>query len=175
MRSTSRRTNPAFWAFVPVLLSLSLVATWAAIHYGPLGKPTAATTTCNDVRTFIQSEESAGKSEWQQYRTLVDQLGNLANTSNDRVPLIRQIVTTLVGVLGHDLAIYQQLDQSISCVKLERRSDIPGLVSDTKNTIDFLQGKTAIEGNYFDPSNGFWPADFYSEYLSAVDLLKSGS
>jgi hypothetical protein len=39
-------------------------------------------------------------------------------------------------------------------------------------TIDFLLGKTQIEGQSFDPTTGAWNTDFYDVYESATNYIK---
>lgn len=173
MQQAKRSTRPAFWIFVPILLSLSLASFWAVGYYGPVGNSTStSTTSCSDLRAFIQEEEVPGKAKWQEYRTLVTQLGNLATNSNERPPLVEQIAGTIIEVLGHDLAIYKEMNRNISCVQIDKRKDIPTMISDTEQAINFLNGSTAIQGSYFDPALGTWNSSYYSDYMSALDLLK---
>lgn len=176
MQQGARSTRPTFWLLVPLLLSLALGSFWAVGHYGPIGKSSLApTTSCSELRSFIQEEEQPGKSKWQEYRTLVTQLSGLSSNATERTPLVEQIAGTIIEVLGHDLAIYKEMNRNISCVKVEKRKDIPTMITDTEQAINFLNGSTPIQGTYFDPQLGTWNTNYYSEYVSAVDLLKGSA
>ena len=170
---SGRRTKPVFWLLVPVLLALSIGSFWAVAQYGPLGKSTTSSASCSDLKVLIQQEEIPGKSKWQEYRSLVTRLSTLSDNSTERAPLIEEIAGTIIEVLGHDLTIYKEMNRNLSCVQIDKRKDIPTMISDTEQAIDFLNGSTAIEGNYFDPKLGTWNSNYYSEYMSALDLLKS--
>lgn len=173
MQRADRTTKPAFWILVPVLLSLALGSFWAVGYFGPTGNnKSAITNTCTDLRAFIQQEEIPGKTKWQEYRTLVTQLSTLATNSTERSPLVEQIAGTIIEVLGHDLTIYKEMNRNISCVLTDKRKDIPSMISDTEQAINFLNGSTAIQGTYFDPALGTWNSNYYSEYMSALDLLQ---
>jgi hypothetical protein len=167
-----RNTRPIFWIFVPILLAIATGAIWGTANYGPLGKPSPALLECSTLRAFVENEEESGKSEWQQYRTLIDEYLSLPDTSNQRIPIIEEMASTVVGVLGHDLAIYKEMDKFPSCVVQEKRSELPGLIEETESAINFLNGSTPINGNYFDPNIGTWNTAFYEEYLSALEYLK---
>lgn len=168
-----RNTRPIFWIFVPVLLAISVGAIWGTANYGPLGKPSPAIAECSALRDFVTSEESSGKLKWQQYRDLVDEFIALPATSNQRIPLIEKIASAVTGVLGHDLAIYKEMDKFPGCVVQDKRSQISGLIEETQSAINFLNGSTPINGNYFNPELGTWNATYYEEYLSALDFLKA--
>lgn len=168
-----RNTRPIFWIFVPILLALAVGAMWGTANYGPLGKPSPAVLECSTLRDFVESEEAAGKSEWQQYRTLVDEFIVLSDNSNQRIPIIEEMASTVIGVLGHDLAIYKEMDKFPSCVVKDKREELGGLIEETESAINFLNGSAPIEGNYFDPELGTWNATYYEEYLSALDFLKA--
>ena len=170
-----RKTHPIFWIFVPVLLAISVGGVWGTANYGPLGKPSPAIAECSSLRDFVNNEESIGKVEWQQYRDLVDEFLALPAASNERIPLIERMASTVIGVLGHDLAIYKEMDKFPSCVVQEKRTELPGLIEETESAINFLNGSTPINGNYFNPELGTWNTAYYEEYLSALDFLKDQS
>lgn len=170
-----RKTHPIFWIFVPVLLAISVGGVWGTANYGPLGKPSPAIAECSSLRDFVNNEESIGKVEWQQYRDLVDEFLALPAASNERIPLIERMAITVIGVLGHDLAIYKEMDKFPSCVVQEKRTELPGLIEETESAINFLNGSTPINGNYFNPELGTWNTAYYEEYLSALDFLKAQS
>jgi hypothetical protein len=170
-----RSTRPIFWIFVPVLLAISVGAIWGTANYGPLGKPSPAVVQCSTLRDFVASEESSGKVEWQQYRDLVDQYLALPASSDERIPLIEKMASTVIGVLGHDLAIYKEMNKYPSCLLQDKRSQISGLINETESAINFLNGSTPINGNYFNPELGTWNTTYYEEYLSALDFLKAAT
>jgi hypothetical protein len=167
-----RNTRPIFWIFVPILLAIAMGAIWGTANYGPLGKPSPALLECATLRVFVENEEEAGKTEWQQYRTLIDEYLALPATSNQRIPIIEEMASTVIGVLGHDLAIYKEMDKFPSCVVKEKRSELTGLIDETESAINFLNGSTPINGNYFNPDLGTWNTAYYEEYLSALEYLK---
>lgn len=173
MAKLGQATKPGFWLLVPILLTISLASFWAGAYYGPIGNPGEPKISCSELRTFIQSEERSGKEKWQEYRDLVEVLSASSNTSPDRPSIIQAIAMTLVDVLGHDLTIYKEMNTNLSCVAMDKRGDIPAMITDTEEAINFLNGSTAIDGNFFDPELGTWNGDFYAEYMSALDLLKS--
>ena len=167
-----KSTRPIFWIFVPILLALSVGGIWGTATYGPIGKPSQVNTDCDNLRQFITSEEISGKASWTEYRTLVDQFLTLTSNSSDRVPLIEKMAGSVIDVLGHDLAIYKEMDKYPSCVLQEKRQQISGFITETESAINFLNGSTPINGNYFDPKLGTWNTAFYEQYMSALDYLK---
>lgn len=169
-----RNTRPIFWVFVPLLLALSIGALWSTVHFGPIGKPSQAAVECSDLRQFITSEESLGRAKWVEYRYLVDDFLALPPTSADRVPIIEDMAGTVIEILGHDLAIYKELEKFSGCVLQSRRDEIPGIIEETESSINFLNGSTPIDGTYFDPELGSWNTTYYEEFLSAMDFLKPG-
>jgi len=168
-----RNTRPIFWIFVPILLALAVGAIWGTANYGPLGKPAPAVLECSNLRDFVESEEAAGKSEWQRYRTLVDQYLALPEVSTQRITVVEEMASTIIGVLGHDLAIYKEMDKFPSCVVKDKRDELDGLIEETQSAINFLNGSTPIEGNYFSPELGTWNTAYYEEYLSALEFLEA--
>ena len=153
------------------MLALAVGAGWATVNYGPFGKTQLTTSACADLRTFITSEESTGKSKWDEYRSLVKQYES-ASKAIDRVPLVKQIAMTMIDVLGHDLAIYKELNKNSSCVLQSKRKDIAAMITDTESAINFLNGSTPINGTYFNPDLGTWNTGYYAEYVTAIDFLK---
>lgn len=169
-----RNTRPAFWIFVPLLLTLSIAAIWGTAHFGPIGKPSQAAAECSDLRQFVAQEEVIGRAKWVDYRTLVDEFLALAPTDPERIPLIEEMAGTVIEILGHDLTIYKELEKFSGCVLQSRREEIPGMIEETEAAINFLNGSTPIDGNYFDPELGSWNTTYYEEFLSATDFLKPG-
>ena len=167
-----RGTRPIFWIFVPVLLALSIGGVWGTVNYGPIGKPSPAVSECANLRDYITSEETSGKASWTEYRTYVDQYVALSSTSSDRITLVEKMAGSVIDVLGHDLAIYKEMNRYPSCVIQDKRQQISGFIDETESAINFLNGSAPINGNYFDPQLGTWNTAFYEEYMSALDYLK---
>jgi hypothetical protein len=88
------------------------------------------------------------------------------------VPLVEKMAGSVIDVLGHDLAIYKEMDKYPSCVLQDKRQQISGFIDETESAINFLNGSTPINGNYFDPGLGTWNTAFYEQYMSALDYLK---
>jgi len=103
---------------------------------------------------------------------LIDQYLATDATSDQRVPIIESMASTVIDVLGHDLAIYKEMNKYPTCVLQEKRSGLSGMINETETAINFLNGSTPINGNYFDPKLGTWNTTYYEEYLSALDFLK---
>ncbi len=160
---------------MPILLALSVGGVWGTAHYGPIGKPSRAAIECSNLREFVQSEEVTGKESWNEYRRLVDQFLALSPTSDERVPIIEKMAGNVIDILGHDLAIYKEMNKFPSCVVQSKRSQLSGLIEETQSAINFLNGSTPINGTYFNPELGTWNTTYYEEYISALEFLKSGS
>ena len=157
---------------MPVLLAISVGGIWGTVNYGPIGKPSQSAIECTNLRTFVTTEEAAGKDSWSEYRKLIDEYLAIDEGSSERVPVIEKMASTVIDVLGHDLAIYKEMNKFLSCVLQEKRSEISGMITETETAINFLNGSTPINGNFFDPKLGTWNTTYYEEYLSALDFLK---
>lgn len=168
-----RSTRPIFWIFVPILLVISLGALWGTFNYGPIGKPSQAASDCANLREFVTAEEVSGKASWTEYRGLVVQFLALTPTSNERIPIIEKMAGSVIEILGHDLAIYKEMNKFQSCVLQDKRSQLSGVIDETQSAINFLNGSAPINGNYFNPELGTWNTTYYEEYLSALEFLKS--
>lgn len=168
-----RSTRPIFWIFVPILASLSVLAVWGTIHFGPIGKPSQEAAECSAVRELIITEEISGKAAWVEYRNLVNDFLALPPTATERITVIESMAIKVVEVLGHDLTIYKELEKFPKCVTQSKRDQISGMVEETESAINFLNGSTPIDGTYFDPKAGTWNTTYYEEYLTALDYLKS--
>ena len=154
------------------MLAISVGAIWGTVNYGPIGKPSQTAAECQNLQTFVTAEEESGKASWSEYRQLIDQYLAIDATSDQRVPIIEKMASTVIDVLGHDLAIYKEMNKYPTCVLQEKRSEISGMITETETAINFLNGSTPINGNYFDPKLGTWNTSYYEEYLSALDFLK---
>lgn len=158
---------------VPILIILSMAGIWGTAHFGPIGKPSMVEAECKAVEDLIVREEGNGKAAWEQYRGFVQEYLALAPTSPDRAGLVEAMASSMIVVLGHDLTIYKELEKFPKCVLQSKRDQIAGMITETESTINFLNGSTPIEGNYFDPKLGSWNTAFYEEYISAMEFLKS--
>ena len=154
------------------MLAISVGAIWGTVNYGPIGKPSQTAVECQKLQTFVTAEEESGKASWSEYRKLIDQYLAIDATSDQRVPIIEKMASAVIDVLGHDLAIYKEMNKYPTCVLQEKRSGISGMITETETSINFLNGSTPINGNYFDPKLGTWNTSYYEEYLSALDFLK---
>ena len=157
---------------MPLLLAISVGGIWGTVNYGPIGKPSQAVIECENLYSFVAAEEATGKASWSEYRELIDEYLAIDEGSSERVPVIEKMASTVIDVLGHDLAIYKEMNKYISCVLQEKRSEISGMITETETAINFLNGSTPINGNFFDPKLGTWNTTYYEEYLSALEFLK---
>jgi hypothetical protein len=140
-----------------------------------MGRTTASVGQCDELRGYIIGEEEAGRLEWSNYRDLADQLNSLSPNSAERAPLVESIAISVIGILGHDLAIYKEMQRFPDCVKANRLKNLTGIIGETESAINFLNGSEAINGTFFDPSLGNWNTEYYAEYVSALDYLKGQS
>lgn len=158
------------WVLVPITSLLAITSVWATFHYGPFGKPSQSAIECSDLKSFILDEEVAGKAQWNLYQQEISKFK--AASATERPAIVKNISLTLIEVLGHDLTIYREMQSHISCVKMDKRGQVPGLITETSSTINFLNGSEPLNGVFFNPDLGSWNVDFYKEYLSAIDFLK---
>jgi len=166
-----QKTRPALWILVPITLSLAFASVWGTVHYGPFGKPSRAAAECRELRDFIVDQEIAGRTDWNNYRDLVNQYLGLPPESN-RTALVEEIAFTVVQVLEHDLEIYSEMDKNQGCLLMQKREELAGIIAETQSAINFLNGTEAIQGSFFDPEVGSWNADYYNEFISATEFLK---
>jgi hypothetical protein len=47
-------------------------------------------------------------------------------------------------------------------------------ITTTEEMIGYLEGESELDGNLFDPSEGFWDTTFYDAFYSAAENLVSG-
>lgn len=166
-----QKTRPALWILVPIALSMAFASIWGTVHFGPFGKPSRAAAECRELKEFIVDEEVAGRADWNTYRDLVNQYLSLPQDSN-RTAIVEEIAFSVVQVLEHDLEIYYQMDKFQGCLLMDKKEELPGIISETESAINFLNGTEAIEGSFFDPEAGSWNADYYNEFISATEFLK---
>jgi hypothetical protein len=160
-----KKANPALWILVPLSLILAASSLWATFHFGPTGSKAYATKQCESLRTFVLDEENAGKADWNIYKGQVNQYLGL-NPEVNRTEIVDSMSKSVVKVLEHDLKIYERLNRFPACLLATRRDEVPGLIDETRTAIEYLRES-------FDSSTGEWNTDFYADYLSANQFLKS--
>lgn len=160
-----KKTNPALWILVPLSLLLALGSVWATFHFGPTGSKVYAQKQCDSLKTFVLDEELAGKADWTIYKKQVSEYMGI-NPQANRSKLVDSIATSAVKVLEHDLKIYERLNRFPACVLSTRKDELPALISETRTAIEYLSKS-------FDPTTGDWNTDFYADYMSATQFLKS--
>ena len=169
------KSRPALWILVPVSLALSVASIWGTIQFGPIGKPSRAAQECADLKSFVIAEEEVGRSDWDKYRELVTRYDASTPGATERALLVEDIAISIIKVLGHDLAIYKEMEKFTGCVKKDQRSTLPAMIAETESAINYLSGTEAIDGAFFDPKLGNWNSNYYSEFISALDFLKGSS
>jgi len=112
-----------------------------------------------------------GRASWNNYRDLVKEYVALPQDSSPP-PLVQEIAMTIVQVLTNDLSIYIEMNKNQGCLVVDRREQLPGVITETESAIKFLKGDGAIEGSFFDPQAGIWNTEYYSEFRSAQNFLK---
>jgi hypothetical protein len=60
------------------------------------------------------------------------------------------------------------------CLDGEFRKEIQEWIVTTEEMIGYLKGESELDGNLFDPSEGFWDTSFYDAFYSAAENLVSG-
>ena len=168
----------ALWLLVPVFSICAAGSIWATTYFLPLnlsqsgaGTSTSSSAECLQLQQFVMSEELNGKSLWTEYHSNVLQYQAGISDKARNVQLVTLMADQIVKVLTSDLTIYQEMFRHRSCLKSDFNSQLEGTISDTQMTIDFLLGKTQIEGQSFDPTTGAWNTDFYNMYESATNYI----
>jgi hypothetical protein len=164
---TVKKASPVLWILVPLSLALALAATWGTFHFGPTGSKAYIEQQCESLKTFIIDEETAGKADWTIYKSQVGKYLQLDPATN-RTETVDSIVTSVIKVLEHDLKIYERLDKYPACLLPSRKDELPTLLDETRNAIDYLSGT-------FSSAEGEWNTDFYSDYISAAQYLKGAN
>jgi len=160
-----KKASPALWILVPLSLSLATSSVWATLHFGPTGSKTYAAEQCKSLRIFVLDEENAGKADWTIYKKQVSEYMGM-NPEVNRSAIVDSLATSVVKVLEHDLKIYERLNRFPDCLLATRKDELPGLIDETRTAIEYLSSS-------FDSTTGEWNTDFYADYLSANQFLKS--
>ncbi|NDB07956.1 MAG: hypothetical protein EBX97_04640 [Actinobacteria bacterium] len=160
-----KKASPALWILVPLSLIFAAGSIWATFHFGPTGSKAYTKEQCDSLKTFILDEELAGKADWTIYKKQVGEYLGL-NPEVNRSTIVDSMATSVVKVLEHDLKIYERLNRFPSCLLSTRKDELPGLIDETRSAIEYLRES-------FDSTTGEWNTDFYADYMSATQFLKS--
>jgi hypothetical protein len=128
---------------------------------------------CDQLRAFIVAEEDVSLELWKKYHRQVIAFAK-GLPKSERPAEVERIAANVRVVLESDLRIYRQMKRLPQCLESKFRSDIQEWITSTKEMIDYLNGEGEIEGNRFDPSEGFWDTSFYDAFYSATDNLIEG-
>lgn len=128
---------------------------------------------CDDLRAFIVAEEDLSFELWKKYHRQVIAFDK-GLPKSERPAEVKRIAKSVRIVLESDLRIYREMKRLPQCLESEFRTDIQEWIASTREMIDYLNGDGAIEGNYFDPEEGFWDTSFYDAFYSATDNLIEG-
>jgi hypothetical protein len=129
--------------------------------------------TCDDLREFITAEEDISFPLWKKYhREVISYEKGLPK--NERPAKVSEIAASVTEVLKSDLKIYQQMKKLPECLDSEFRKEIQEWITTTEEMIGYLKGESELDGNLFDPSEGFWDTTFYDAFYSAAENLVSG-
>ncbi len=91
----------------------------------------------------------------------------------ERPALVRTISSQVLVVLESDLRIYKKMRKQPECLTNDFRSEMQEWIKSTKDTIDYLTKGKEVDGNIFDPDEGFWDSSFYNAFYSATDNLST--
>jgi len=128
---------------------------------------------CDQLRAFIVAEEDVSLQLWKRYHRQVMAFAK-GLPKSERPAEVERIAANVRVVLESDLRIYLEMKRLPECLEDKFRSDIQEWITSTKEMIDNLNGEGEIEGNRFDPSEGFWDTSFYDAFYSATDNLIEG-
>lgn len=129
--------------------------------------------TCDDLRTFILAEEEVSFPLWKSYHRQVVAFAK-GLPKSERPAKVGEIAESVTVVLQSDLRIYREMKRLPQCLEGEFRSEIEEWIETTKEMIAYLKGRGEIDGNRFDPEEGFWDTSFYDAFYSAAENLISG-
>ncbi len=132
-----------------------------------------AVRTCDDLREFITAEEDISYPLWKKYhREVMSYAKGLPKS--ERPAKVSEIAASVTVVLKSDLKIYRQMKKLPECLDSEFRKEIQEWIVTTEEMIGYLKGESELDGNLFDPSEGFWDTSFYDAFYSAAESLVSG-
>jgi hypothetical protein len=170
----SKPRRALLWLLVPIFSVLAVSSVWATIHFLPhsSSQSTSSSAECLQLQQFVMAEELNGKTIWTQYHSSVLQYKTGISDKARTVQLVTLMADQVVKVLNSDLIIYQEMFKHRACLKSNFDAQLEATISDTQMTIDFLLGKSQIQGQSFDPTTGAWNTDFYDIYESATNYIK---
>ena len=132
-----------------------------------------AVRTCDDLREFITNEEDISYPLWKKYhREVMTYAKGLPKS--ERPAKVSEIAASVTIVLKSDLKIYRQMKKLPECLDSKFRDEIQEWIASTVEMIGYLEGEEKMDGNLFDPSEGFWDTSFYDAFYSAAENLVSG-
>ena len=132
-----------------------------------------AVRTCEDLREFILAEEKVSFPLWKSYHRQVMRYAK-GLPKAERPAKVTAIAESVTVVLRSDLRIYREMKRLPECLDGEFRSEVQEWIATTKEMIAYLEGRGEIDGNRFDPGEGFWDTSFYDAFYSAAENLISG-
>lgn len=128
---------------------------------------------CDELRAYIVAEEEVSYKNWKKYHKSVMKYDE-GVPKKERPELVRTIAKEVTIVLESDLRIYQVMKRLPQCLTNEFRKEMEDWVKSTRETIDYLTKGKEVDGNIFDPEEGFWDTSFYDAFYSATDNLSTG-
>ena len=170
------RLRPAaVWVIVVALVLGTIGIGWSVVRFNG-AKPQEATTSvmnCDDLREFILAEEELSLALWKKYHKKVIAYSR-GLPKAERPAKVREIAKSVTLVLQSDLRIYRQMRKMPECLTTDFRNEVDEWTTTTRDMIKYLAGEKEIEGELFDPKQGFWDTSFYEEFNSATENLISG-
>lgn len=125
--------------------------------------------TCSSLKKELVAKDAIGRQLWNSYQIEVSNLSMVQMYSNEYYLQVGNTARRALQLAINDLAGYQMLNEKPHCVK-----DMPVLTSAikiTSQTVDYLSGKSEIDGKKFDTYSG-WNTSYYNSYSEFNILLK---
>jgi hypothetical protein len=125
--------------------------------------------TCSSLKKELAAKDVVGRQLWNSYQVEVSNLSMVQTYSNEYYLQVGNTARRALQLAINDLAGYQMLNEKPHCVK-----DMPVLTSAikiTSQTVDYLSGRTEIDGKKFDIYNG-WNTSYYNSYTEFKNLLR---
>lgn len=164
------------WVMVIMLIAGASGIGWGVYRFQSKSessqKKEIALTTCDQLREFIVKEEETSYQNWKKYHRSVMKYEK-GIPKKERPALVRTISSQVLVVLESDLRIYKKMRKQPECLTNDFRSEMQEWIKSTKDTIDYLTKGKEVDGNIFDPDEGFWDSSFYNAFYSATDNLST--
>ncbi len=163
------------WVMVGVIALGTIGIGWSVFRFQDSKQKESATVamTCDELREFILAEEELSFGLWKKYHKQVMAYSR-GIPKSERPAKVKEIATSVSLVLESDLRIYREMRKLPECLTPEFRSEVREWASTTREMIEYLAGERKVEGEKFDPKNGFWDTSFYDAFYSATDNLVEG-